>query len=94
MDQSPKPLYRTTHTTDSDSYDTTRGAHRTKRVHYVLYDGTRSYVELPLDQYDADRVQELLQHAAEQHVQVMQIEGPPVSDGQPMTTNPWLNTGT
>lgn len=88
------PSYRATHVTDSTSYDATRGAHRTKRVHYVLYDGHRSYVELPLDQYDADRVAELLQHAAEQHAQVMSIEGPP---GQPQAgamTNPWLrNTG-
>jgi hypothetical protein len=94
MDQSQSPAYRATHVVDSSSYDTTRGTHRTKQVHYVLYDGSRSYIELPLDQYSADRVAELLQHAAEQHAQVMSIEGPP---GQPQPsgmTNPWLqNTG-
>lgn len=93
MDQSQAPQYRATHVTDSSSYDATRGAHRTKQVHYVLFDGTKSYVELPLDQYDADTVQQLLQHAAEQHAQVMSLEGPPGMPQAGGVTNPWLQTG-
>lgn len=71
-----KPLYKPIRVVDSSSYDTQRGTHRTKQVHYVLADGTRSYVEFPHDQYTAEAVQSALQEAAEQHYAVMGTIGP------------------
>lgn len=88
MDYS-KPAYRPTHVEDDRGYDMQRGTHRVKRVHFILADGTKSYVELPHDAYNAESVQQALQAAADDHFKVMAIQGPPAGTPVADTSNPW-----
>lgn len=89
MNGSTRPRYRATHVTDSSSYDATRGAHRTKQVHFVLADGTKSYVEVPLDTYDAATVQRHLEAAATAHERIMSLQpGQPVENDD-YSSDPW-----
>jgi hypothetical protein len=55
-------------------YNQMRGTHRVKRVNYQLYDGSTSYVEVPVEDYNAENVKAALQQAAKTHIEVMSIE--------------------
>jgi hypothetical protein len=83
------PRYKPTHVIDSNSYDPVRGTHRTKQVHYRMADGTRSYVEIPVDQYGPEAVKEALDKAADVHEAVMQTN--PNMPAIPLNAqpNPW-----
>lgn len=89
MNDGTAPRYKPTHVVDSTSYDATRGTHRTKQVHYRMADGTKSYVELPIDQYNPDNVKAALDTAADVHEAVMSTT--PNSTGMAVssTANPW-----
>lgn len=89
MNDPSKPAYKPTHVTDSTNYDALRGTHRTKQVHYVMADGTRSYVEIPHDEYTADKVKEELDKAVSNHAAVMNINPGPTSSLPQTDPNPW-----
>lgn len=89
----PSPLYRPVRVVDSNGWDTQRGTHRTKQVHYQLYDGTKSFVEMPEDQYTAENVQSALENAANTHAQIMSVQGPIVASGSVAQVNPWSGNG-
>ena len=75
MDQA-RPAYRPTKVEDSQQYVPLQGTIRVKRVHYVLADGHQSYVDIPMDDYTAEKVQAALDTEAERHFSVMDIQGP------------------
>lgn len=89
MNNQPKPAYRLTHVTDADSYSQQRGTHRVKQTHYVLADGTKSYVELPVDEHTAENVQAKVEEAAANHFDIMSLQGPPTVPGMPTNANPF-----
>lgn len=78
MDQSPQPAYQIQGVQDVSEYDPMRGQIRSKRINYRLWDGTASYVVIPLDKYTADEVRRELEAAAQKHSSITSIKGPPV----------------
>lgn len=66
-----------------------KGTVKTKVTHYVLWDGTKSSIELPVDEHTVENVQAKLQAAAEHHAQIMGIQGPPMYPGRTASYNPF-----
>lgn len=93
MEKAPQPAYQISNVQDVSEYDPMRGQVRSKRVNYRLWDGTTSYVVIPLDKYTADEVRRELEAAAQKHSDITAIKGPPVygsgSDPSQQATNPY-----
>lgn len=77
-DQDKTALWTPISVIDSVTYDPARGSVRAKQIAYRLFDGTVSHVDIPLNEYSAEKVQEVIHAAAVRHAQVMQLQGPPV----------------
>lgn len=73
---------------DAVTYDPARGSIRAKQVTYRLFDGTISHVDIPLNEYNAQTVQERIHTAAMKHAQVMQLQGPPANSDVSQTLPP------
>lgn len=72
------PLYTVGPITDATMIGPSGGYVRSKRVHYVLADGTGSFVEVPLTDFNRANVQKLIDAAVETHLDVATIQGAPV----------------
>ena len=75
----PTPLWTIVRIEDTSMFDPATGASRGKRVTFALPDGTRSYVDVPLAQFDKTHVAEAINDMVSAHVEVLGLEGPPVS---------------
>lgn len=87
----PKPRYQPTSVQDATDYDPLKGTIRVKRVNYRLHDGTNSYIIVPLDEYTKEKVEKMLEKAASEHDEVMEIKGAPHM--RMNAANPWEQTG-
>lgn len=74
--QQGAPLYRVTQITDQLSFDPASGGGRVKRVNFQLADGTVSYVDVPLSEFNAANVQRLVEDHVEQLLAVKGIQAP------------------
>lgn len=70
------PIYRPIRVEDSSSYEPLKGTVRTKKIHYVLADGTQSWVDVPHEDFNAETVEQRLREEAERHFRVMDIAAP------------------
>lgn len=72
------PLYTIGPITDATMIGPGGGYVRSKRITYVLTDGTSSFVEVPLTDFNRSNVQKLIEAAVETHLDVATIQGAPV----------------
>jgi hypothetical protein len=78
MSAEPTALWRVIRTEDRVVFDQANGPTPGKRVTYVLPDGSQSYIEVPMAQFNADTVRSLIEQAVVHIVDVMQLRGPDV----------------
>lgn len=76
--QPSSPLYSVTRVEDSTMLGTSGGFQRSKRVYFVLSNGTSSYVEIPLNGFTRDNVANLIEQHVGDLLDVLTISGPPV----------------
>lgn len=79
------PLWKPTHTADQQVIDPYGRLVQGKRVHYRVSDGSASYIDIPLSEYNAQTVQDRVHTAVQKHFQIMSLSGPPVSIGPDST---------
>jgi len=70
-----QPLYTVGTITDTTMLGPSGQYVRAKRVPYVLADGTQSYIEVPLADFNRATVQRLLDAAVMTHLDVATIQG-------------------
>src|SRR5579859_6314989 len=75
------PLYRVLRVEDATMVGPTGGFQRSKRVYFVLSNGTTSFVEVPLASFNRQTVQNLIDQDVQQLLEVHNITGPDL--GQP-----------
>jgi hypothetical protein len=76
--QAGSPLYRVTRVEDSTMLGASGGFQRSKKVWYVLSDGTSSYVEIPLSGFTRDNVANLIDQHVGDLLDVLTIAGPSI----------------
>lgn len=77
--QAEPALWRVTSIVDQLTFDPATGGGRVKRVNFRLFNGTSSYVDIPLSEFNADNVGQKVAEHAEELLQAMGVTGPPVS---------------
>lgn len=82
------PAYTIMQPTDTTMPDLTGRFVRAKRIPLRFADGTSTYLEVPLNEYNSDRVSQLANEAYATHQEVVSIEGPQVPKPQPIRVAP------
>lgn len=85
MNQGEKPGAVVRSVEDVSDYDPTQGVVRAKRVNVTLWDGTSTYVVIPLSDYSAERVADELHSIAQHHASVMAQAAPVPPNAPPHT---------
>lgn len=73
-----QPLWKITSIVDQPTFDPATGGGRVKRVLFRLYNGTTSYVDVPLSEFNPQKVGDLVHEHAQQLLDVAGIEAPTV----------------
>jgi hypothetical protein len=69
-------LWRVLRVEDRTIFDQTNGPVPGKRVTYQLPDGSQSYVEIPLAQFNAEAVQQAIENSVVHILNVLDLRGP------------------
>lgn len=77
-DQGQQATWKVTRTEDAMVLGRGGLGQRGKRVYFRLLDGTESYVEVAMPDFNPQRVSDLVNQAAEQLYQVHTLQGPTV----------------
>lgn len=79
--ESQKPLWTITGVSDFSEFHPDAGLVAMKRVDYVLHDGTKSYVTMPIGNFSPENVAGMVHDAAVELAQIMELEGPAHAKG-------------
>jgi hypothetical protein len=75
-----QPLWTPISQQNNPVYDPMKGMVPGKRIHFVLYDGTQDYVDIPLSELTPDVAEALIHEAAQRHAQIMGLVGPTLTE--------------
>lgn len=83
------PAWSIVSVTDTTIFNRDIGVIQAKRVTFKLYTGQKSYIDIPVDDFNPDNVNSKVDEAATNLFDVMQLQGPQVfeqvSGGPPVT---------
>lgn len=69
------PAWRVIKVSDVPSFDAATGDRTAKRIDYVLFDGSTSYIIVPLSKYEPEIVQAMLDERAAKDIEIARLEG-------------------
>ena len=72
----PQPKWRITRIIDTIAPTLTNPGERVKRVYFQLFDGTESYVDVPLQGLNAQAVNRAVDEHANQLIEILTLKSP------------------